>query len=77
MNDLIPQNQYSFKSQLLQIPYVDHSILTASRKSAVSRRSLSTGELEVSLSHIADNLELTLRIALIDHNPAIESADNK
>lgn len=75
MDDLIPQHQDSLKSQFLQIPYIDHSILAASCKSAISGRCLSTGEFKMSLTHIADNLKLTFRIALIDHNPAIESAD--
>lgn len=77
MDDFILQYQYSFKSQLLQVPNVDHSVLAASRKSAVPCRSLSTSKFEVCLPHISDDLELTLRIALIDHDPAVESANNK
>lgn len=71
MDDLILQNQNSFKSQFLQIPNVDHSVFTASRKGAVPRRRLGTCQLEVSLPHISDDLELTFRIALIDHDSAI------
>lgn len=75
MDDLVLQHQYSFKSQFLQIPDVDHSIFTASCKSAVPSRSLSTCELKVSLPHISDDLEFTFRVALIDHDPTIKGAN--
>lgn len=77
MDNLVLQHQHSFKSQFLQIPDVDHSVFTACCKSAVPCRSLSTCKFEVGFPHISDDLEFTLRIPLIDHNPTIESANYK
>lgn len=77
MDYFLLEDEHALKGEFLEAPQVYDSLLAAGGEGAVAGRGLGAGEVVVGLSKIADDLELALRVAFVDHHSSIQGADNE
>jgi hypothetical protein len=74
VDDFVSKDQHAFKREFFKIPKVNDAVLTSRGQRAVPSRCFSAGQLKMRLPHVSDDLELTLRVPLVDHDPAVKRA---